>query len=573
MDPLLQHRISRRTLLRAGTGAAAATLGAGLVPGGLARALAQSRTCAASLDDIEHVVILIQENRSFDHYFGTQRGVRGFSDPDALTLADGRPVFYQPCDLPDGYLLPFRLNTQTPPPSPNGMCTEDITHSWGAQHDCWDGGAMDAFARTHLRDDDPYGAAAMGYYTRDDIPFYRAVADAFTICDGYHCSVLGPTDPNRLYAMTGTLDPDGHNGGPVLSNPGRSQFGSLSWTTYPERLSAAGVTWKQYCDPELQVTSSNVLQLFAAYQDPTTDLYARGVLPTFPGDFTRDVLSGELPQVSWLQLSDVVGDHPPTAPGFGEDALSQIIDVLTARPDVWSRTLVLATWDENGGFFDHVVPPTSPAGTPQEWLTAGGGQPRGPIGLGFRVPMLVISPFSRGGLVCSDVLDHTSTLLFLERRFGVEVPNLSTWRRETVGDLTSALNLAAPRDASMPKLPVATLHDASVAVECMQSEAPLSLAPSTPGVPPPSPYPVPSPQSMPAQEPGRARRPSGVCGAGGHGTGTSAQLEAAGVSPLADVVALPLTTSARGGGVSAAAAGLAVAVALAVRARRERPSR
>jgi phospholipase C len=510
MDDFLHRRMSRRALLRAGAGAAAASVAAGLDPAGLRHALAAKPRRCTSLSDIEHVVILIQENRSFDHYFGTHRGVLGFSDKHAMRLPDGAPVFAQPnpqntTNPPTGRLLPFRLDTTTAPPTPNGTCTEDVTHSWGNQHACWNEGHMDGFARVHLAADDPYGAAAMGYYTREDVPFYRAVADAFTLCDRYHCSVLGPTDPNRLYAMTASIDPDGTHGGPVTSNPGMSHYGSLSWTTYPERLQAAGITWKQYSDPELQLTSSNVLQLFKAYQDPSSQLFARGVLPTYPGDFAADVLSGRLPQVSWVQIDDVASDHPPDAPGLGEDALHQLLTILTARPDVWAKTLLLVTWDENGGFFDHVAPPTAPSGTAGEWLTTGG-QPRGPIGLGFRVPMLVISPLSRGGLVCSDVLDHTSTLLFLERRFGVEVPNLSAWRRETVGDLTQALNLAAAPDTSIPPLPATVARDAPVVAACAQSGAPLNLLGASP-----APYPVPSPQQMPAQEPGHARRPSGVC--------------------------------------------------------------
>jgi phospholipase C len=566
MESPLHRQVSRRALLGTAAGSAAAALGAGLVPDGLRRALAAPPGCASSLNDIEHVVILIQENRSFDHYFGTHRGVRGFSDPDALLLSDGSSVFAQPDpsnsdDPPVGRLLPFRLDTSVPPPGNNGTCTEDISHSWGNQHACWNGGLMDRWAIVHRAADDPYGAATMGYYTREDLPFYRAVADAFTICDGYHCSVLGPTDPNRLYAMTATIDPDGGHGGPVTSNPGMSQYGSLSWTTYPERLQAAGVTWKQYCDPELQLTSSNVLQLFAAYQDPSSELFARGVRPTYPGDFTLDVLSGELPQVSWLQLDDVVSDHPPDAPGLGEDALSQVLTILTARADVWAKTLLLVTWDENGGFFDHVPPPTSPAGTPGEWLTTGG-QPRGPIGLGFRVPMLAISPFSRGGLVCSDVLDHTSMLLFLERRFGVEVPNLSAWRRGTVGDLTGALNLAARPDASMPSLPLTVLRDAPVAVACMQSRAPLNDLGATPPA-----YPVPSPQSMPVQERGRTRRPSGVCGVG-HGGGSDGGDLVPAAASEAQVTGLPLTapsSSGPGGAMSAVATVLAALLALRLR--------
>jgi len=510
MESLLTRRISRRALLRTGAGAAAAAVAAGLDPLGLRRALAAPRRCLSSLSDIEHVVILIQENRSFDHYFGTHPGVRGFGDRHALRQADGSSIFAQrnPANSdnpPLGRLLPFRLDTSTPPTAPNnGTCVEDITHSWGAQHDSWNGGRMDRFAIRHLSDDDPYGAATMGYYTREDLPFYRAVADAFTLCDGYHCSVLGPTDPNRLFAMTASIDPDGRSGGPVISNPSYNNAGSLSWTTYPERLQAAGVTWKQYLDPELQSSSSNVLLLFKQYTDPTSPLFANGVLPTYPLDFARDVLSGRLPQVSWLQLNDVTSDHPPDAPGFGEDALSQLLAILTARPDVWARTLLLVTWDENGGFFDHVPPPTSPTGTSGEWLTAGRAEPRGPIGLGFRVPMLVISPFSRGGLVCSDTLDHTSTLLFLERRFGAEVPNLSAWRRSTVGDMVGALNLAARPDASMPALPPTVTRDPAAAVACAQGGALQQQA----GQASP-PYPVPSPQSMPVQESGPVRRPSG----------------------------------------------------------------
>ncbi len=134
------------------------------------------------------------------------------------------------------------------------------------------------------------------------------------------------------------------------------------------------------------------------------------------------------------------------------------MNALLAHPDVWRKTALFVTWDENGGFFDHVAPPTPPPGTKDEFLTvanlpAAAGGIRGPIGLGFRVPMLVVSPFSRGGLVCSDVFDHTSTLRFLETRFGVRVPNLSRWRRKTTGDLTSAFNFAARPNANRPALP------------------------------------------------------------------------------------------------------------------------
>jgi phospholipase C len=182
------------------------------------------------------------------------------------------------------------------------------------------------------------------------------------------------------------------------------------------------------------------------------------------------------------------------------------------------------TWDENGGFFDHVLPPTPPAGTAGEYVTVSGVSPAGPVGLGFRVPLLVLSPFSRGGLVSSDTFDHTSLLRFLETRFGAEVPNLSAWRRAAVGDLTSALNLAAP-DASMPALPPSPARDPLAVAGCVSSGAILQLVATTP-----PPYPVPNPQSLPGQEPGHARRPSGLC-SGATTSGAHRSVTAAGTAP------------------------------------------
>ena len=530
--------LTRRQLLRAGAGLAGTGAAALALPPDLRSALAAPARCAG-LSDIEHVVILIQENRSFDHYFGRYRGVRGFADRTAPLLANGLPVFYQPdegntSNPPKGYLLPFHLDSSNPlTASGSGACTEDVSHSWGNQHLYWDGGLMDRFAEVHLRADAPYGAAAMGYYDRRDLPYYYALADAFTLCDGYHCSVLGPTDPNRLHAMTATLDPTGAHGGPVLSNPGRNGYGSLSWTTYPEQLEALGISWKQYSDAEVEyATDSNVLLLFRQYQDPSSPLYQKGVLPKFPTDFVADALSGRLPQVSWIQASDASGEHPPAPPPFGQDLVSQILTVLTARPDVWAKTVFFVTWDENGGFFDHVVPPTPPPGTAGEYLTVSGASPAGPVGLGFRVPLLVLSPFSRGGLVSSDTFDHTSLLRFLETRFGAEVPNLSAWRRAAVGDLTSALNLAAP-DSSTPALPPSPARDPAAAAECVSNGAILQLIATQP-----PPYPVPNPQSLPGQERGHARRPSGVC-AGATTQAAPRPVTAAGGAPAgaADVAA------------------------------------
>jgi phospholipase C len=406
------------------------------------------------LTDIEHVVILIQENRSFDHYFGTLPGVRGFADPG------GQATLHQqgyPAQGFDGELLPFHLATAGAP-----QCFPDITHSWGPQHASWDGGAMDGFVRAHLAADGPQaGPATMGYYERADIPFYHDLADAFTICDNYHCSVLGPTDPNRLYSMSATIDPDGIHGGPLvetLSAVQRASFeGRFTWTTMPEQLTAAGVSWKVYTAPELGALD-NVLSYFKAYKtDPS--LAAAAFNPSYPNDFVADLISGELPQVSWINTSASETEHPGFSTAeVGELAVQKLLGKLLNHRRTWEKTALFVTWDENGGFFDHVPPPVAPSGTPGEYLTvpdvsgASGGVD-GPIGLGFRVPLLIVSPFSRGGLLSSDMFDHTSILRFLETRFGAEVPNLSQWRREATGDLTSAFNFAAP-DAGKPKIPL-----------------------------------------------------------------------------------------------------------------------
>ena len=180
---------------------------------------------------VRHVVVLMQENRSFDHYFGTLHGVRGFDDPIALQLRDGGSVFHQPrAPGSSSRVAPFHLDG-----SSNAPCIADLDHSWAGTHEAWNRAAYDRWV--HAK-----GAATMGYLTGGDIPFHHALADSFTICDSYFCSVMGPTKPNRLYLWSGTIDAAGSAGGPVIDNSGTG-FG---WTTYPERLQSAGVSWKVY---------------------------------------------------------------------------------------------------------------------------------------------------------------------------------------------------------------------------------------------------------------------------------------------------------------------------------------
>jgi phospholipase C len=331
--------------------------------------------------------------------------------------------------------------------------------------------------------------------------------------------VLGPTNPNRIMSMRATTDAAGVRGGPCIDN-GQSN-GQLHWATYPERLQAAGIDWLIY--QESDNDGNNVLPLFAAFNDTKTDLYRRGnrVIPTPKGQhfgpalaarLKSDVVSGKLPQVSWILASGDDCEHPNAMPASGARFVASVLDALTADPSVWAKTVVFYTFDENGGFFDHVVPPTPPPGTPDEFLSNSALAQQnpmssfginGPVGLGFRVPTIVISPFSRGGLVNSDTFDHTSLLRFLEARFGVEVPNLSDWRRSITGDLTTTLGCASAPGAGIGPLPDAVALEQAAAARVKNL---------------PAPKPDYASQALPKQEPGLRPRMPGVCAAGAAAT-------------------------------------------------------
>ena len=511
-----RSEFSRRRLLKGSlaAGVAGATLSTG------AAALIEKATAAtagpnATLGDIEHVVFLMQENRSFDHYFGTLSGVRGYSDPAAAPHVFDQ-FGYRPGKGPDptGYLQPFHLLSD--PPLTDGQTTNDISHNWAPQHQSWNGGAMDRFVTAHLAADGvKNGLVSMGYFNRSDLAFYYALADAFTICDGYHCSVFGPTDPNRVMSISASIDPAGTHGGPVVETlvaNRQAYYGKFTWETMPERLSAAGVSWKVYNDPT-GLLELSPFPYFKAYTQPFSlsglELTNRALVPNYPVSFDLDVATGQLPAVSWIIPPLISCEHPAAPPEWGEYLVSQVLSTLVANPAVWAKTVVFVIYDENGGFFDHVAPPTPPAGTAGEEITvrplpASVGGIAGPVGLGFRVPCLVLSPFSRGGYVCSDTFDHTSLLRFLETRFGVDVPNLTSWRRSVTGDMTAALGLSRPANTSVPKLPPTSLTGDTSTVE----QAVINALAGTVDVG--VPYPPPTANSMPVQEttPVRHRTPT-----------------------------------------------------------------
>jgi phospholipase C len=475
-DPV---KMTRRRMLGYTAGLAASAFASTLLPPNLRRALAAEPARRGSLRDIKHVVLLMQENRSFDHYFGTLAGVRGFDDPGALRLSTGRSVFYQPDpENPDGYLLPFHLDTR----KTSAQKIPSTDHSWPVQHAAWNGGRMDNWIPAHRQADGVNGPYTMGYHTRADIPFQFALAEAFTICDAYHCSVMGPTWPNRMYWMTGTIDPDGENGGPIIQNVVPPQ--GYSWTTYAERLEKAGISWKVYQQEDNY--GLNILEGFNQFKnaDKNSPLYTKGVVRGPEGQFEHDAINDKLPAVSWILPTSYQSEHPDFMPAAGAAFVASKLDAIAANPEVWAKTAFILNYDENDGIFDHVVPLVPPPDTAHEFVKGV------PIGSGFRVPCIIVSPWTAGGWVCSQPFDHTSTLQFLEKFTGVHEDNISKWRRQTFGDLTAAFRF----DDLTTEPPV--LPDTSGTLARARYEAVNLPKPTLPG----------SDQSPPAQEKGQRKR-------------------------------------------------------------------
>jgi phospholipase C len=462
----MNMQITRRQLLAS---SGAAVLASFALPKNLRTVLGAAPNSRGSLQartglpaNIEHIVVLTQENRSFDHYFGTMPGVRGFGDPSV-----SKQVFYQPdAASPDGYLLPFHIDT-------TDTCAQALpsnSQSWGPQHDSWANGAMSGFVSAHLAADGVAGQYTMAYFKRNDIPFHWALADAFTICDGYHCSMLGPAWPNRLFLMSGTADSGGEHGGPVYGN--YVPPGGYSWTTYPEMLTKGGVSWKVYQEEDNQ--GMNVLGYFDQYQNAgrTSPLFKNGMKIYQPGQFEYDAMNDRLPTVSWIIPTSFQSEHPAFLPAAGADYIASKIDAIAANQSVWEKTVFVLIYDENDGLFDHVLPPTAPPGTPDEWITVDG--TADPIGLGFRVPCVVVSPWTVGGYVSHSTFDHTSVLRLIETVTGVMCPNISAWRRSTAGNLASVLG---PTAYASPRLPAAQAE--LVAAEKQVARFPLPPIPGT----------------------------------------------------------------------------------------------
>ncbi|MFE5940729.1 phosphocholine-specific phospholipase C [Streptomyces sp. NPDC056470] len=468
--------MSRRRVLALGGGALGAAAASSLLPPSLQEAIAAGPP-AGGLSAVRHVVVLMQENRSFDHYFGTLRGVRGFGDRNAIELPSGAPVFEQPAAL-GRTVLPFPIRGAAETQKKDLQYIGDLDHSWSGGAKAWHDGWMDGWVSAKT-------AATMAYYDRQDIPLHYELADTFTVCDAYHSSTHTSTSPNRNHLWSGWTGYEA-DGSRAVTNAAYAEgtHPGYPWPTYAERLEAAGRSWKTYTEWE-NFTDNNI-EFFTSFkkiarkalaatgghtfmesfyaavrdtEDPSErarllatledgvatltaaerSLFERGLRRVETGKladaFRADVAAGTLPEVSYLVPSAIDSEHPgSSSPIASASLVYKVLDALGSHPDVWRHTVVLINYDENDGFFDHVPPPVPPADdTDERWKGL-------PTGLGIRVPLLVVSPWSVGGYVCSETFDHTSVIRFLERLTGIQEPNITPWRRAVTGDLTSAFD-------------------------------------------------------------------------------------------------------------------------------------
>src|ERR1700722_17613053 len=363
----------RRRFLKTAARSLGAAAALSVFPPSIQRALALPASQSTStIKDVQHVIILMQENRSFDHYFGTLSGVRGFGDRHPMPLASGKSVWF-PSDG-EKEVPPFHLDTR----STSGLRTPGTPHTFADAQAAWNQGKFGLWPKFKT-------PISMGHYRREDIPFQFALAEAFTLCDAYHCSVTTGTDPNRIVFWSGSnfnptlrargIDCTNADSEPnnlrcwikgQLPTPGYTYQGSaLTWPTIPDLLESAGISWRIYQDPNDNWTGAMHGGLaFASFRNakPGSPLYEKGMTHRSLEELGQDVKEGSLPQVSWVLPPMLWSEHPtPSSPIQGAEFTARVLDALTANPEAWSKTVFFLVFDENDGQFDHVPPPAPPS--------------------------------------------------------------------------------------------------------------------------------------------------------------------------------------------------------------------
>jgi phospholipase C len=392
---------------------------------------------------IEHIVVLMQENRSFDHYFGrlhyqgkprSEGEPKHASNPDPTNPGgDPIPAFHQPhyCEV------------------------ADLDHSWSGTHREWNNGAMDGFTAENVDPDDPTGSRTMGFYDRTDLPFYYALYRKFATGDRFFCSALTQTFPNRFYLLAGTSF--GHIRNDFPSSPTeysqRTIFNLLDEAVPP-------VSWKIY----------NAQFAFGLLFAHVRAAAATNVAPI--SQYFTDAEAGTLPQVAFVDpifvgAKNVENDeHPPANIQVGQKFIADVIRALLNSP-LWRSSALFLTYDEHGGYFDHVPPP--PACKPDNIppMLQAGDEPGEFDRLGIRVPVVVVSPYARRRFVSHTVYDHTSILRFIETRF--DLPAL-TARDANADPMLEFFDFKKMRFKKPPNLPEATLDEPQF-TECATSTA------------------------------------------------------------------------------------------------------
>ncbi|KAM0547825.1 hypothetical protein ACHAPJ_010171 [Fusarium lateritium] len=408
----------------------------------------------------------MQENRAFDHYFGTMAGVRGFADPN-VQYNDGVPVWKQPVTQKQSedtdYITPWYLNYLGGTWPEATQCMSAGSNGWDANQAAWNHGANDHWAMNNT----PY---SIGYYKREDLPVHFALAEEWTIGDMYQESVIASTNPNRVMWISGSINAPGspqtkdEGGYPYIDNnetPGCDSDGincfPLKWTTAAEKYEAAGVSWGVYQDADN--FDDNPYAWFEQFQDATngSTLNEKGMKGQSLDTFYAQAASGTLPEVSYIVGPMQLSEHPPYSPHDGSWLQRKIADAVINSPKYSSSALIIS-YDETGGWADHVSPYHAPDGTAGEWIDDPYGEAgRTVIGPGFRVPFYIISPFTRNGGVYTEHCDHTSQLAFIEKWQAAKGRDVKSnevvpWRRENMADLVNAFDFENP-DYSVPDLP------------------------------------------------------------------------------------------------------------------------